>query len=171
MKPMSSIDRAQLINDVVCEYFGIKHNRVWSSGRKRDVVITRQLVWYLCRKYTSLSLKDMGRLFGNYDHTTVVHGTKTIAGLIEFDLELRSHVETCDRWVYSKLNTTDELKSLIDQAASRSAAMHFNAKYNPDQNWACQCCFRDGVDYAMRNYRALIGEYSNVLIEPNKQTA
>ena len=41
--------------------------------RNRDAVLARQIAMYLIRSMTNLSLDDIGREFGNRDHSTVIH--------------------------------------------------------------------------------------------------
>ena len=41
--------------------------------RVRDAVSARQIAMYLIRSMTNLSLDDIGREFGNRDHSTVIH--------------------------------------------------------------------------------------------------
>ena len=43
------------------------------QSRGRDVVNARQIAMYLIRRMTNLSLNDIGKAFGDRDHTTVLH--------------------------------------------------------------------------------------------------
>jgi len=36
---------------------------------------------YLCRRYTSFSLKELGEIF-NKDHTTIIHGIKRVENVL-----------------------------------------------------------------------------------------
>lgn len=162
MNKLKDRERAQIIHDVVCGHYEVNPAEVWIKNRRRPFVMARQTIWYFLRKYTQIQLNRIGRLYGCYDHTTVIHGTRTISGLIEFDQNIRNEIEGIDKAIYLKLNAPREVKVKINDAAVASANLHFNPKFSKDQNWACQCCFRDGVDYAMRNYKALIGEYSDI---------
>jgi len=49
--------------------------------RKRSMVHARQLIFYFLKKYTSYTLKNIGKFFGK-DHTTVIHGIQTINDLL-----------------------------------------------------------------------------------------
>ena len=44
-----------------------------TKARNRNLVVARQLAMYFVKKYTCLSLVQIGKLFGNRDHTTVIH--------------------------------------------------------------------------------------------------
>lgn len=47
---------------------------------------------YLCREMTSLSYSQIGRAFGNRDHTTVQHACRKIEGMLEDDPHLAADV-------------------------------------------------------------------------------
>lgn len=56
------------------------------SGKKNKQLATpRQLAMYLCRKYTHLSLPDIGTLFGGKNHTTILHADRKIKDLQKKD--------------------------------------------------------------------------------------
>jgi len=52
----------------------------------------RQVAMYLCREYTPRSLPEIGRLFGGRDHSTVLHGVRTIKKLRETDPDINAAV-------------------------------------------------------------------------------
>lgn len=52
------------------------------ASRTRDLVLARQIGMYLCRELTERSLPDIGREFGNRDHTTVLHAERKIRKLM-----------------------------------------------------------------------------------------
>lgn len=55
------------------EYFGYTLEQLSSKSRKRPLPFVRQLAMYLLCKYTTLSLKITGNMFGGRDHTTALH--------------------------------------------------------------------------------------------------
>lgn len=68
----------ELIVDVVAEHYGTTPEEIYSDNRSRNVAYPRQISMYLCRKLTSLSLTDIGKMMGNRDHSTVLHGCTKI---------------------------------------------------------------------------------------------
>jgi chromosomal replication initiator protein len=44
------------------------------SGRAKSLTRPRHIAMYLARTHTALSLPELGREFGNRDHTTILHG-------------------------------------------------------------------------------------------------
>ena len=47
---------------------------------------------FLAKRLTSRSLPEIGRKFGNRDHTTVLHGVRRIEELIQSDVSLAEDV-------------------------------------------------------------------------------
>lgn len=67
----------QLLREI-CDYLGVTHEAICSHSRQRPLVTARQTAMYVIRELTDLSYPAIGRLFGNRDHTTVIHAvTKT----------------------------------------------------------------------------------------------
>ena len=82
-----------LIIDVVAEHFGVKPEDIVSKKRNSEFVQPRQVVMYLCSKYTDNSLANIGKILGKKDHTTVIHGIKKITAELENSEELRNKIE------------------------------------------------------------------------------
>jgi len=82
-----------LIIDVVAEHFGVKPEDIVSKKRNSEFVQPRQVVMYLCSKYTDNSLANIGKILGKKDHTTVIHGIKKITAELETSEELRNKIE------------------------------------------------------------------------------
>ena len=66
------------IQKLTAEYFNINMSDLLSNKKSRDFSYPRQVGMYLCRKLTDLSFKDIGRAFGNKDHSTVIYAVKRI---------------------------------------------------------------------------------------------
>ena len=62
-----------LIIEYICRYYDVDAEQVRGQGRKRDLMEARQTAMYLIRRMTNLSLNDIGKEFGDRDHTTVLH--------------------------------------------------------------------------------------------------
>jgi chromosomal replication initiator protein len=54
---------------------------VKGKSRQQTTVEARSLAMYLSRELTDLTLAEIGRLFGNRDHTTVLHACRKVAAL------------------------------------------------------------------------------------------
>jgi len=78
-------DRVINVQDVIDEvsaYFSLTPEELCSASRSRQLVNARQIAMYLTRELTDMSLPRIGRAFGNRDHSTVMHATQKIAGLM-----------------------------------------------------------------------------------------
>src|SRR5215211_830657 len=63
-------------------YFGLTIEDLTGYNRSRLLVTARQMAMYLTRELTDLSLPKIGQAFGGRDHTTVMHATQKIRGLM-----------------------------------------------------------------------------------------
>ena len=74
---MQKITLKQILN-YVCEKQEVNKKKVLGKGRSQEIALARQVVMYLCRELTSLSLKKIGAELGKRDHSTVIHACKII---------------------------------------------------------------------------------------------
>ena len=63
-----------------------------SKRRTQDLARARQIAMYLSREMTGASLNQIGRAFGNKDHSTVSYGCQKIAELMKTDARFRGAV-------------------------------------------------------------------------------
>ncbi len=82
---------------IVSKHFGVNRSDLLSSRRNRSVVRPRQIGMYLAKKLTSRSLPEIGRRFGNRDHTTVLHAIRKVEQLMSDDDGLKGEVELLKR--------------------------------------------------------------------------
>lgn len=82
---------------MVSKHFGVNRGDLLSSRRNRSIVRPRQIGMYLAKMLTSRSLPEIGRRFGNRDHTTVLHAIRKIDSLIKEDTSLREEVDLLKR--------------------------------------------------------------------------
>jgi chromosomal replication initiator protein len=68
------------IQKLTTGYFNITLSDLLSNKRTRKFSYPRQMAMYLTRKLTDLSFKEIGKAFGNKDHSTVIHAVKRIEG-------------------------------------------------------------------------------------------
>ncbi len=69
---LSNPDLDRIIS-AVCRTFHLEPPELASKSRKQGVVMARNTAFFLARKYTDLSLKDIGQRF-NRKHSTVIKG-------------------------------------------------------------------------------------------------
>jgi chromosomal replication initiator protein len=76
----------------VADAFDVEVDRMLSRDRSRAVALPRQIVMYLLREESNISLPMIGETLGGRDHTTVMYGCDKIADLLERDDRLRRQV-------------------------------------------------------------------------------
>ena len=81
----------------VAEHFHLKLSDMMSARRAREVARPRQIAMYLAKKLTARSLPEIGRRFGNRDHTTVMHAVKRIEELRITDRDIDADVNRLTR--------------------------------------------------------------------------
>lgn len=83
----------ETILDASCEKFNTKQRDIVSKTRRKEVVLVRQIVMYLCKKYTKLSISQIGRSIGGRDHSTVIHACNTIERRLASEKNFRLDME------------------------------------------------------------------------------
>ncbi len=81
----------------VAEHWNIRLSDMSSARRARAVARPRQVAMYLAKQLTSRSLPEIGRKFGNRDHTTVMHAVSRITELMQRDVSFAEDVELLRR--------------------------------------------------------------------------
>jgi chromosomal replication initiator protein len=97
-------DRRVTIEEIqrrVAEHWNIRLTDMSSARRARAVARPRQVAMYLAKQLTSRSLPEIGRKFGNRDHTTVMHAVARITELMERDVAFAEDVELLRRMLES----------------------------------------------------------------------
>lgn len=87
----------QLIIEVVSEHFNITVDQMISKTRSSNIARPRQIAMYLCKNMTSSPLDTIGKLLGNRDHSTVIHGIKKITEDYELNESTRMLIETIQK--------------------------------------------------------------------------
>ena len=93
---LRAYDRRVTIEEIkkkVAEHYALKVSDLESPNRTRSIVRPRQIAMYLARLLTPRSYPEIGRRFGNRDHTTVMHAVETIQRLTGTDAGFAEEVE------------------------------------------------------------------------------
>lgn len=81
------------IQRVVRAHFQIGRTEYLSDRRIARLVWGRQVGMYISKVMTGCSLPEIGRRFGDRDHTTVLHAVRKITALVLKDLALAAEIE------------------------------------------------------------------------------
>lgn len=90
---------AQIV-DAVGKHFRISTEEICGTSRKAPIVHARHIAVFLTRELTQNSWKHIGSLFGDRDHTSMMHGYHKISEMIARDRELRATVKMLMRSLY-----------------------------------------------------------------------
>jgi chromosomal replication initiator protein len=82
---------------IVSRHYAVPKAEILSDRRHRSVVRPRQVGMYLAKQLTSRSLPEIGRRFGNRDHTTVLHAIRKIDRELSGDQRLKDEIEELKR--------------------------------------------------------------------------
>ncbi len=99
----SEVEPEEVVKSVA-EAFGVQIERMLSRERSREVALPRQIVMYLLREESKISLPLIGETLGGRDHTTIMYGCDKIADLLERDDHLRRQVIEIRESIYGQPN-------------------------------------------------------------------
>jgi chromosomal replication initiator protein len=73
------------IQGAVADFFKVRLWDLKGEDRHQSVALARHVAIYLCKEHTGASYPELGRAFGNRDHTTAMAAHRKIRGLRETD--------------------------------------------------------------------------------------
>ncbi len=85
-----------VIMEAVADFYSLKLSDLQGKRRQKSVAQPRQVCMFFGRKYTSLSLEEIGGYFGGRDHTTVMHAVRTIEERIRMNTQLADQIRTLE---------------------------------------------------------------------------
>jgi len=109
-----SVDR---IDTVVTSHFNISMECLKNSCRKMEIVYCRQVLMYFYARYTNLSYKSIGDMFGGRDHSTVMHSEDMI----------EDRIKTDDKVFYEIKELTEKLHNMNLKVTSEKDAIKMAA--------------------------------------------
>lgn len=71
----------------VARHYDLKISEIKSKNNSRQVVIPRQVAMYLCKRLTDISYPEIGKLFNDKHHSTVMYSVEKVQQLRESDPE------------------------------------------------------------------------------------
>ena len=89
-QPAITLDK---ITALICTQYQVKVSDLRSKRRGRSVSEPRQLVMYLARRATNLSLDEIGDHFGGRDHSTVLYAVRKVQSRVENDPQFAARVD------------------------------------------------------------------------------
>jgi chromosomal replication initiator protein len=95
--PRRELMSVEDIQRAVCTHFRLSNSDLLSKDRHKSVAFARQVAMYLCRQRLKCSFPELGRAFGNRDHTTVMSAVRRVEALRQKDPQVNAHLEAIER--------------------------------------------------------------------------
>ena len=86
----------------ICKYYRIDESAIRGQQRDRTIVRGRQVAMYLIRRMSNYSYKDIGKEFGDRDHTTVMHSIEQVEQRMKKDTSFAETVKDITTNINSK---------------------------------------------------------------------
>jgi chromosomal replication initiator protein len=78
---------------VVAAHYGLRVSDLKQKSNAKAIAFPRQVAMFLCRRLTPLSYPEIGRLFSDKHHSTVMHSVEKIEQLTEDDADFRKLID------------------------------------------------------------------------------
>lgn len=89
----------QIVNEVG-KHYKIASQEIQGVSRKAPIVHARHIAVFITREITGDSWKHIGSMFGDRDHTSMMHGYQKVALMMRQDKDLRATVKMLMRNLY-----------------------------------------------------------------------
>lgn len=84
----------RIILDAVCEFYNLPIKIIKGEKRDRPIALPRQILMYLLKQNTSMTLIEIADFLGGRDHTTIMHGIRKIEALEKSDPRTREELSS-----------------------------------------------------------------------------
>jgi chromosomal replication initiator protein len=95
--PRAQMMSVEDIQRAVCHHFHLRSVDLTSKDRHKSVAFARHVAMYLCKQRLKCSFPEIGRAFGNRDHTTVMSAVRKIEAQRDSDPQVRAHLEALEK--------------------------------------------------------------------------
>ncbi|GMV80524.1 MAG: hypothetical protein AMXMBFR7_17080 [Planctomycetota bacterium] len=85
------------ILEAVAQRMNFEVDQIRGAKRHAGLVQARHLAMFLCKQLTSYSLSEIGRFFGNRDHSTVLHAVRKMDRQFKKDEDMQREVQALRR--------------------------------------------------------------------------
>jgi len=96
------IPTPEIILEYICKYYGLEESIIRGQQRVREAVSARQIAMYLIRSMTNLSVVDIGKIFENRDHSTVLYSIQQVEKKMKQDPSFAETVKEIKTNINSK---------------------------------------------------------------------
>ena len=92
----------EAILEYISKYYSLDESVIRGQQRVRDAVSARQIAMYLIRSMTNLSLDEIGKVFDNRDHSTVLYSIQQVEKKMKKDAAFAETVKEIKTNINSK---------------------------------------------------------------------
>jgi chromosomal replication initiator protein len=78
----------------VASHYGLRVSDMKAKSNAKPIAFPRQVAMYLCRRLTGMSYPEIGRLFNDKHHSTVMHSVEKIERLVDDDPNFRKVIDS-----------------------------------------------------------------------------
>ncbi len=151
------------------EAFGVEEHRLVGHSRVRAIVVPRHATFYVLReRFPDMSLPWIGRFMGGRDHSTILHGIRSINERMKRDDALRQLVQSLVkgrlpedhdahvvRWRVERAYSVRPRKQALPVAVQKPAPESELAEFFDASRLFCEQCDRSvtGVEAARCSQR------------------
>ena len=82
-------ETAELIKEIICEYYRMPSDKLIYKTRKREIVHARKMFQTMLKEFTLLTLEQIGERTGGFKHDTVLSSLRSIGNLCETDKKVK----------------------------------------------------------------------------------
>jgi chromosomal replication initiator protein len=94
----------QEIVRATAKLWGIDEQVIIAKGRTQPEAFVRQVAMSLCYKLTNLSLTNIGRIFSNRNHATILHAIKTVERAKQTSQNLKTCISELEKHLAKNQN-------------------------------------------------------------------
>ena len=92
VQPVRSISPQRIIQ-LVSKHYGLKTSVITGSSRRKQHAAARSMAMYLLRSLCQLSYHEIGKRFGNRDHSTVMHSCRKVESNSASDKDVQASIQ------------------------------------------------------------------------------
>lgn len=101
-KPKKEVSPQKFLK-TLCSYYKIKPAQIREEKRNRFLARPRQVLMYLLRNETEMTLSQIGEFLGGRDHTTIIHGVEKIGSLMADSEGLRVDISGIKKRIFGDM--------------------------------------------------------------------
>ncbi len=89
------------IMEIVADYFNLSVEELTGKGRNKKTALARHIAMYLMREEDNCSFAETGKVLGNRNHATIIHGYRKIATEMTINPKLHHQISEIKEKIHS----------------------------------------------------------------------